>query len=253
METIGQRLFNLRKKLNYTQEDMADLMAVSRQTISNWELDKNLPDTEKLFALAELYHVSLDELVYGKRITDDKKPDSEDKVFASAECTEVPEDKNTGRLVIAAQITGLVINSILLIIAAAFLMGLTSRFASDSELMNSEIVYIDRIIEQYSYAEVSKLDPKGNYAKDRLWLDAKNLSEGDAIFGYTNPGEPKKMKFEYYSRTLEVPLIVVFALFILELIFVISIIMGSKKCRIRRDLIWKKEKTKSAENQRSDA
>ncbi len=253
METIGQRLLALRKKLNYTQEDMADLMAVSRQTISNWELDKNLPDTEKLFALAELYHVSLDELVYGKKTTDDKEPDLEDKAPPSAELSDVSETKNVGSLIRAAQIMGLVINSILLIIAAAFLMGLTTRFASDSEFMNLEIVYIDRILEQYSYVEVSKLDSEGNYAKDRLWLDTRNLLEGDTVFCYTDPNNPKKMKFEYYSRTLKVPLMIVFALFILELIFVVSIIAGKNKSRMRRDLIWKKEKMKSAENQRSDA
>lgn len=253
METIGQRLFALRKKRNYTQEDMADLMAVSRQTISNWELDKNLPDTEKLFALAELYHVSLDELVYGKKTTDDKESDMDDKASPSAECAEVTEAKNTGSLVGAALITGLVINSILLIIAAAFFMELTSRFASDPEHMNSEIFYIDRILEQYSYAEMSKIDPKGNYTKDRLWLDTKNLSEGDVAFCYTDPDDPKKMKFEYYSRTLKIPLMIVFALLILELIFVISIIMGRKKSWIRRDLIWKKEKMKSAEDRQSDA
>ncbi len=253
METIGQRLFNLRKKLNYTQEDLAELMAVSRQTISNWELDKNLPDTEKLFALAELYNVSLDELVYGKKTADDIKSDTEGITSVSEECTEAPFDEKSERFVIAAQIVGLVINSVLLIITAISLIGLTSSFASDPKLMNSEIVCIDRIIEQYSYAEVSKLDTQGNCAKGRFWLDTINLSEGDAVFCYTDPNEPKKMKFEYYSRTLKIPLIIVFALLITETAFVISITSGKNKNSIRRDFIWKKEKTESAENWQSDA
>ena len=61
--TLGQKLYNLRTKANMTQEQLAEKMNVSRQSISKWESDASRPDLEKLKLLAELYQISLDELL----------------------------------------------------------------------------------------------------------------------------------------------------------------------------------------------
>ena len=42
--TLGERLTELRKKANLSQEDIAEKIGVSRQTVSKWELDQSLPD-----------------------------------------------------------------------------------------------------------------------------------------------------------------------------------------------------------------
>ena len=67
METIGNRLLELRKSKGFTQEGLSAELNVSRQSISNWELDKSLPDTDRLLQLARLYEVSLDYIAYGNK------------------------------------------------------------------------------------------------------------------------------------------------------------------------------------------
>ncbi len=56
----------LRAASGYTQEDVAHRIGVSRQSVAKWEAGKSTPDLEKLIALAELFDVSLDELVRGR-------------------------------------------------------------------------------------------------------------------------------------------------------------------------------------------
>lgn len=62
---LGQRLKELRNKNNITQEEFADKLYVSRQTISNWENDKSYPDIHSLLMISELFKISLDDLVKG--------------------------------------------------------------------------------------------------------------------------------------------------------------------------------------------
>ena len=61
--TTGEKLQKLRKDNNYTQEELADIMNVSRQSISKWESDVAFPETEKLIALSKLYHCTIDYLL----------------------------------------------------------------------------------------------------------------------------------------------------------------------------------------------
>ena len=61
--TTGEKLQKLRKENNYTQEDLADILQVSRQSISKWESDSAFPETEKLVALRKLYRVTIDYLL----------------------------------------------------------------------------------------------------------------------------------------------------------------------------------------------
>lgn len=61
--TTGQRLAKLRKEHNYTQEELGELLNVSRQSISKWESDLAFPETQKLIELSKLYHTSVDYLL----------------------------------------------------------------------------------------------------------------------------------------------------------------------------------------------
>lgn len=69
--TIGDKLSKLRKQNNYTQEQLADLLGVSRQAISKWESDVSYPETEKLIQLSNLYRCSLDYLLKDEIESDD--------------------------------------------------------------------------------------------------------------------------------------------------------------------------------------
>ncbi len=59
---LGENLFSARKKSGLSQEDAAEKLGVSRQTISKWELNETLPDIRQAKNLAALYRVTLDEL-----------------------------------------------------------------------------------------------------------------------------------------------------------------------------------------------
>lgn len=63
---FGENLQTLRKIKNYSQEDLADKLQVSRQAVSKWESGTGFPETEKLISICDLFDCSMDELVKGK-------------------------------------------------------------------------------------------------------------------------------------------------------------------------------------------
>ena len=61
--TLGEKIAKQRKELNYTQEQLADVLGVSRQSISKWESDIAYPETDKLIELGKLFDCSMDYLL----------------------------------------------------------------------------------------------------------------------------------------------------------------------------------------------
>ena len=61
---IAERLQKLRKEHGYSQEQLADELGVSRQAVSKWERGEASPDTDNLIALARLYNISVDNLLF---------------------------------------------------------------------------------------------------------------------------------------------------------------------------------------------
>lgn len=61
--TTGEKIAMLRKGKNITQEQLAEILGVSRQSVSRWEMDQVFPETEKLIRLAGLFSCSIDFLL----------------------------------------------------------------------------------------------------------------------------------------------------------------------------------------------
>ena len=59
---LGEKLTALRKKQGYSQQELADMISVTRQTISNWECGQGAPALDKALELAQIYKISLDDL-----------------------------------------------------------------------------------------------------------------------------------------------------------------------------------------------
>lgn len=59
---FNENLIRLRKIHNYTQEDIAERVGVTRQSVAKWEAGDTIPDLDKCKILAELFEVSLDDL-----------------------------------------------------------------------------------------------------------------------------------------------------------------------------------------------
>lgn len=96
---MAQRLVDRRKAAGLSQEALAAQLGVSRQAVSKWERSESSPDTDNLIALAALYGVSLDELLYGKAVDDADNPEDGDTGTEASDEAEEDEDSadNTSR------------------------------------------------------------------------------------------------------------------------------------------------------------
>ena len=73
-QTIGAFLATQRKAHGYTQEEVADKLGISNRTLSKWETDRSSPDILYLPALADLYGVTVDEILRGERTKREEIP-----------------------------------------------------------------------------------------------------------------------------------------------------------------------------------
>ena len=62
--TIGEKITNLRTAANISQEELAEKVSVSRQSVSKWEMDQALPQIDKVLQLCDLFGISTDELLH---------------------------------------------------------------------------------------------------------------------------------------------------------------------------------------------
>ena len=83
---LGERLFELRKAKNLTQDDMAEKLNVTRQTVSKWETNQSTPDFDKIMPLCELFEIGVEELLTGKKPEEQQK--KEEKVLTKQEVKE---------------------------------------------------------------------------------------------------------------------------------------------------------------------
>lgn len=80
--TIGERLLKLRREKNLSQEELANVLDVSRQTISKWETDQSLPDSDKIIPLCNYFGITSDELLTGNSNIKEAKQDNVKSNFA---------------------------------------------------------------------------------------------------------------------------------------------------------------------------
>ena len=93
---LGENIYRLRTERNLSQGDFADALEVSRQSVSKWENNSAVPELEKLMKMAELFGITLDELVSGDpRITDDPLCKDEQQIIhiekASSKAISIPQ------------------------------------------------------------------------------------------------------------------------------------------------------------------
>ena len=67
MAKISKNIKRLRTEKNFTQDSLAEKLCITRQAVSSWENDRTQPDVDMLGKLAEVFGVSLEELIYGKK------------------------------------------------------------------------------------------------------------------------------------------------------------------------------------------
>ena len=75
---IGEKLFELRKEKNLSQEEVADRLNVTRQTVSKWETNQSTPDFDKIVPLCELFGIGTEELLTGKKPEESQEKQEEE-------------------------------------------------------------------------------------------------------------------------------------------------------------------------------
>lgn len=79
---IANFLITLRKENNLTQADLSIKLGVTEQAISKWETGKSLPEVDQLIAIADLYQVTVDELLAGRRAENSAESKSDSLITA---------------------------------------------------------------------------------------------------------------------------------------------------------------------------
>ena len=95
---VGAFLKELRKEKNLTQEQLAERLHVSGRTVSRWETGTNLPDISILVDLAELYSVSIAEIVDGKRKSEKMNEEVKETALKLADYAETVNQRIKRRL-----------------------------------------------------------------------------------------------------------------------------------------------------------
>lgn len=108
---FSKQLIQLRNRRGISQEELAAMMDVSRQSVSKWETDQTYPDSEKLIRLSEIFEVSIDYLLKGTEteITDSQY-NSQASAQMSAEVNEILDHvhqmSQTKRMIIGLVLIG---------------------------------------------------------------------------------------------------------------------------------------------------
>ena len=111
--TLGEKIAKQRKELNYTQEQLADILGVSRQSISKWESDIAYPETDKLIELGKLFDCSMDYLLKEDVIEKNGAQASGFTEKVEEISRKVMTEKNTGKAKKILKIIGIILAAVL--------------------------------------------------------------------------------------------------------------------------------------------
>ena len=111
--TLGEKIAKQRKELNFTQEQLADILGVSRQSISKWESDIAYPETDKLIELGKMFACSMDYLLKEDVIEKNGAQASGFTEKVEEISRKVMTDKNKGKAKNILKVIGIVLAAVL--------------------------------------------------------------------------------------------------------------------------------------------
>lgn len=244
--TIGQRIQELRKNKYLSQEEMAEQLEVSKQSISKWELDKAVPGIDKIIRMCELYGVTSDYLLMGKedaafaesrrtkespqrvegQSSESQSDGCEDRgVHAEGANDEGTHKKELKSLYLMLGILCVAVSGFFLVVFAKSAVHYIG-FSKDTQ---QDVIYVDRIYRQQTEADVSYWGNNNTFYTKKVWLDTNGVNEGDWIFGYRDDRD------EIYFPYRKGPLVMI-------VLFSVLFMTAAVLCIIRYARIGKKEK-----------
>lgn len=172
--TLGEKIYKLRNERNMTQEQLAEKLGVTRQSISKWEGDLVKPEIEKLKAMAKLFEVSLDDLISDEAA--EVKPAKTDRL---------ERDANIYKFV-SIITAGICLVMIVIMIAVA--VNLSDRIKA-LELRAPEVIYqnsesyTDDVSETFSDVswKIKDADKKKQQSKLHIEAEPKTYSDSTEI------------------------------------------------------------------------
>lgn len=178
---IGERLLKLRKEKGLSQEEIANIIGVSRQTISKWETGESNPDFDKIIPLCDLYNISTDELIRGEIKSnienDNKKNEINDRLDVKDEEVEKEKDVISYQPIKRFEPLVVSVSVFLYFISIVWIIMIESLDVISDEMMISIFLVIAAIptcILTYYYISVGN---KKRYLKEHARLDKINLVE----------------------------------------------------------------------------
>ena len=136
---LGKQIYELRKKANLSQEQLAEKVGVSRQTISKWELGETAPDIKQAQVLSQVFSVSLDELTGN---------DTKEVIYKKVSNTE----KLAGLIIKIIKIWGIIILACLIIaVIGIILFGYVREEGSVEFENNVEKVTFTEVVGEETY------------------------------------------------------------------------------------------------------
>lgn len=119
---LGDKIINERKKHKLSQEELAEMIGVTRQTISNWELNETSPDLKQAQKLSNIFDISLDELIGRKNLLLEK--------IDKTEC-------NSKLLIKLVKVVGITLGTLIFILLCVICLYIYSTKYYTSELTSS--------------------------------------------------------------------------------------------------------------------
>lgn len=136
---LGKQIYELRKKANLSQEQLAEKVGVSRQTISKWELGETAPDIKQAQVLSQVFSVSLDELTGN---------DTKEAIYKKVSNTE----KLAGLIIKVIKIWGIIILTCLIVaVVGIVLFGFVRGEGSVEFENNVEKVTFTEVVGEETY------------------------------------------------------------------------------------------------------
>ena len=206
--TLAERIIELRKAKGWSQEELAEYLDVSRQSVSKWEIGNSIPDINRILAMSELFGVTTDYLLkgIGQEITETDK--EEIPVLEIDPVKEPGEGTLHERILNDEEITGFIETSaecgrriglgvFLCIIAAAPLIGLAGFIREDGHGFLPEIsaivigmIFLFAAVAAAVYLFIkcgSKMKPYQFIKEGRFCMDAEDIM---TIRQYSDEFEP---------------------------------------------------------------
>ena len=185
---FSEKLVSLRKIKGWSQEELAQKLDITRQTVSKWELDQTVPDMNKLIEISKIFEISLDELVNnieGSNLKDEYK--------------ESAVEKNNKKIAFRILIIGIIISCIIFLIGGIKqkqVKEINEKAYNDAyELMQTKVASAEKRIKEIN-EEMKDLKEKIN----NLDLEISNM-QNERLKFFT---EDKFFSDRYYAKDNEI-------------------------------------------------